>query len=240
MTVAAADTLTWTGPPEVAPRGTLVVLPGRGEHPGIYERFGRRIAVDGYRVTAVADPVIDAVRAAEQVVAALDGAPGPHVLVGSDTGALLAAALVADGQPAVDALVLAGVPAGSPGAPEPDGEVDARTACPTHAARIAGPDGVRSGALAERVPDGWLDRADPARIGVPVLGLHGAADAVAPLDAARAWYARVPRAELVAVAGGRHDALNDATHRTAAASVVLFLERLRLGADLPLIAQVTR
>jgi hypothetical protein len=40
----------------------------------------------------------------------------------------------------------------------------------------------------------------------------------------------------VSITGGKHDALNDATHRTAAATVVLFLERLRLGADLPPIA----
>jgi hypothetical protein len=37
--------------------------------------------------------------------------------------------------------------------------------------------------------------------------------------------------------GGRHDVLNDALHRTAAATVVLFLERLRLSADLPPIAE---
>jgi alpha-beta hydrolase superfamily lysophospholipase len=68
---------------------------------------------------------------------------------------------------------------------------------------------------------------------VPVLGLHGAADAVSPLAADRERYAAAPRAELVSIAGGRHDALNDITHRTAAATVILFLERLRLGAELP-------
>ncbi|MGD0560369.1 MAG: hypothetical protein ABSA93_36045 [Streptosporangiaceae bacterium] len=38
------------------------------------------------------------------------------------------------------------------------------------------------------------------------------------------------------VAGSKHDVLNDVTRRTAAATVVLVLERLRLGADLRLIA----
>ena len=37
--------------------------------------------------------------------------------------------------------------------------------------------------------------------------------------------------------GGRHDVLNDALHRTAAATVVLFLERLRLSPELPAIAE---
>ena len=46
----------WDEPEGIAPRGTLVVLPGRGEHGGVYERFGRRIAADGYRVRALADP----------------------------------------------------------------------------------------------------------------------------------------------------------------------------------------
>jgi hypothetical protein len=38
------------------------------------------------------------------------------------------------------------------------------------------------------------------------------------------------------ITGGRHDVLNDVTHRTVAATIVLFLERLRLGAELPRIA----
>jgi hypothetical protein len=42
----------------------------------------------------------------------------------------------------------------------------------------------------------------------------------------------------VTIAGGRHDVLNDVTHRTVAATIILFLERLRLGADLPEIARV--
>ena len=37
------------------------------------------------------------------------------------------------------------------------------------------------------------------------------------------------------VADGRHDILNDASHRSVAASVVLFLERLRVGAEKPLV-----
>jgi hypothetical protein len=40
------------------------------------------------------------------------------------------------------------------------------------------------------------------------------------------------------IVGGRHDVLNDLSHRTVAATIVLFLERLRLGADLPVIAKV--
>jgi alpha-beta hydrolase superfamily lysophospholipase len=67
-------------------------------------------------------------------------------------------------------------------------------------------------------------------VAVPVLALHGDADAVSPYAAARAALSAVPDVVLVTLAGGRHDAFNDRSHRTAAAHVVLFLEDLRAGA----------
>jgi alpha-beta hydrolase superfamily lysophospholipase len=245
----------WTEPEGLSPRGTIVVIPGRGERPGVYERFGRRISGDAYRVHAVANPAEDAALAEQQVLTLLDG-PKPVVLAGSDTGALFAAGLVASGRlSGASALVLAGLPtaaaateaearagqgADADGEAAADGssweaELEARTACPTHRGRLAGPV-LRRGALYEPVPDGWLDLADLKAVPVPVLGLHGAADTVSPLAAARERYAAAPHAELVSIAGGRHDAFNDITHRTAAATVILFLERLRLGTDLPPIA----
>ena len=236
----------WAEPEGLNPRGTIIVVPGRGERPDVYERFGRRISSDAYRVYAVANPVEDAALAEEQVRSLLGG-PKPVVLAGSDTGALFAAGLLASGRlPEADALVIAGLPTDTV-APEADAgagqtadssweaELEARTACPTHRGRLAGPV-LRRGALYEPVPDGWLDRADLKAVSVPVLGIHGAADPVSPLAAAREKYAAAPRAELVSIADGRHDAFNDITHRTAAATVILFLERLRLGTGLPPIA----
>jgi alpha-beta hydrolase superfamily lysophospholipase len=258
MTVTTEPTVTasWAGPEGIAPRGTLIVIPGRGESPGLYERFGRRISSDGYRVHVVADPVADPALAASQV-RAVAAEVRPYVLVGSDAGALFAAGLVASGQVAqADALVLAGLPVppeptaratadgatadgatadGATAAGSWEAELEARTACPTHRGRLAG-QGLRRGALYEPVPDGWAALADLGRITLPVLGLHGAADSVSPLAGARERYAQAPRAELVSIAGGVHDVLNDATHRTVAATIVLFLERLRLGAELAPIA----
>src|SRR6202451_3279671 len=99
-----------TSPQAVAPRGTLIVIPGRGEGPELYERFGRRIAADAYRVQAVADPVADPALTTSQVLA-ITAEVRPYVLVGSDTGALFAAGLVASGQvTGLDAVVLAGLP----------------------------------------------------------------------------------------------------------------------------------
>jgi alpha-beta hydrolase superfamily lysophospholipase len=237
----------WTEPEGIAPRGTLILIPGRGESPELYERFGRRISSDGYRVHAVADPVADPALATSQVLGVAADVR-PYVLVGSDTGALFAAGLVASGQvTGVDALVLAGLPAPpEPTAAEPavgdappaeswEAELEARTACPAHRGRLAG-QGLRRGALYEPVPSGWESLADLGRIEQPVLALHGAADPVSALTDARERYAQAPRAELISIAGGVHDVLNDVTHRTVAATIVLFLERLRLGADLSPIA----
>jgi alpha-beta hydrolase superfamily lysophospholipase len=233
-TTATAATLTWTEPDGIAARGTVVLIPGRGEQPELYERFGRRIASDGYRVHAVAEPAQDEATATGQIAALLaSDSPAPHVLAGSDTGALFALGLAASGDlPGVAALVLAGLPVppsavpATPATVSWDDELDIRTTCPTHRARLAAGN-LRRGALYEPVPPGWLARADLSQISQPVLGLHGADDPVSPLAAARAQYATVPRAELVSIIGGRHDALNDQTHRTAAATIVLFLERLR-------------
>jgi pimeloyl-ACP methyl ester carboxylesterase len=246
----------WAEPEGIAPRGTLVLVLGRGESPELYERFGRRISSDGYRVHAVADPVADPALATSQVLG-VAAEVRPYVLVGSDTGALFAAGLIASGQvTGVDALVLAGLPAppepttegpagpAGPGGPAAgdaprsdswEAELEARTACPTHRGRLAG-QGLRRGALYEPVPSGWESLADLGRIKQPVLALHGAADPVSALADARERYAQAPRAELISIAGGVHDVLNDVTHRTVAATIVLFLERLRLGAELPPIA----
>ena len=230
----------WDEPGGLSPRGTVIVVPGRGERPGVYERFGRRLAADAYRVRAVASPTDHADLAARQIREALATGPAPVVLAGSDTGALFAVALVASGRlPETAALVLAGLPVAdaddAAASSSWDAELEARTACPTHRGRLAG-DILRRGALYEPVPGGWSEQADLKAVPVPVLGLHGAADPVSPLAAVRERYAAAPHAELVSIAGGRHDAFNDITHRTAAATVVLFLERLRNGADLAPIA----
>ncbi|MDT0567176.1 lysophospholipase [Streptomyces sp. DSM 3412] len=228
----------WDEPEGIAPRGTLVVLPGRGEHGGVYERFGRRIAADGYRVRALTDPSPDPATVTDEAAKLLrdETLPGPRVLVGSDTGALYAASLAARGTPGLDALVLTGLPTAPHALAAATGweaELDQRTACPTHRGRLASDVSFRRGALTDPAP-AELPALDG--IAVPVLALHGADDSVSPLPEARHVYRALPGVELVSLAGTRHDALNDLTHRTAAATIVLFLERLRLSPDLAPIA----
>jgi pimeloyl-ACP methyl ester carboxylesterase len=62
---------------------------------------------------------------------------------------------------------------------------------------------------------------------MPILGIRGRDDPISPLGQVRDRYAAAPSAELVRITAGRHDVLNDQTHRTVAAIVVLFLERIR-------------
>ncbi|HEV7961425.1 MAG TPA: hypothetical protein VGP57_02700 [Actinoplanes sp.] len=230
----------WDEPAGIAPRGTVVVAAGRGETTDAYGRFGRRISADGYRVRALGDITadVDASLAAAGKLLVDDSLPGPKVVVGSDTGALLALMLAARRAPGLDALILAGLPVADARPPAVnllgwDAELEARSACPTHRGVLGGGAVARGALLSTRIPVELIGAAGIAPA-LPTLGLHGDADLISPLPAARDRYPGT----LVTIAGGRHDVLNDVTHRTVAATIILFLERLRLGADLPEIARV--
>jgi alpha-beta hydrolase superfamily lysophospholipase len=229
------STTTWDEPDGLAARGTVVVLTGRGETPVSYQRFGRRLAADAYRVRVVRVDLDDLETTRQEVAALLadDTLPAPKVLAGSDTGATFAARLAPD-LPAVDGVVLAG-PA-LPGSATVDGweaELDARTACPTHRRVLGEDEGFVRGTLARPVPSGW----DVGDVAQPALVLHGSADPVTRPDAAFAPFRHVKNSQLRIVAGAHHDVLNDVSHRSVAATVVLFLESLKLGAELPVIVE---
>ncbi len=214
----------WAPPDGVTVRGTIVLLPGRGEHPGLYARLGGRLAFDGYRVVAVASP--------DDVAGELRGNPVPVVLLGSDTGGLAALALAAELP--VHAVVAAGLPLSAEHTEDSswESELDARTACPVHRTLLEADDRLRRGALL----------ADPAGIPAvlprtPVLVLHGGADRVADPKAARAFAEMLPAGRFALVEGGRHDVLNDVAHRSVAAEIVQFLEWLRAGTRGPVLVR---
>jgi pimeloyl-ACP methyl ester carboxylesterase len=207
----------------------------------VYERLAGRLSADAYRVRVLHDPTSDAAVTLAQVARQFKDPEiaFPLVLIGSDTGALYAAALAASGKAdQADALILVGLPTSDQAAQDPapwDRELESRTSCPTHRGVLTR-SAVRRGALFDAVPADWIEQADLSRIKQPVLGIHGAADPISPLANARERYQQAPAAQLVSITDGKHDALNDLTHRTVAATIVLFLERLRLGDDLPAIA----
>ncbi|MEU0359849.1 alpha/beta hydrolase [Streptomyces cyaneofuscatus] len=229
------------GPEEPAIRGTVVVVPGRGETRDTYTRLGRRLAADAYRVRVVDavrldadDPAGSLTRFGAQVAEAVAGTAGPDgvarpvVLVGADTGAVAVAALLGSGESAaVDAVVLAGLPARTAAFADWDDELDVRTFCPAHRSTLSGDSGFRRGALDEAVPEALLAAAYESEAEVPALILTGDADPLADRDALTRTAKSLPRARLSIVRDAHHDVLNDMQHRSVAAEIVTFLEALR-------------
>ncbi|MFJ4632237.1 alpha/beta hydrolase [Streptomyces sp. NPDC088847] len=229
------------GPEGLRVRGTVLVVPGRGETRSTYTRFGRRLAADAYRVRVVDAPDLGTedltalaarLSGAAEDTAADDGVVRPLVLVGADSGAAAVAALL-DREPGVrpDAVVLAGLPGRSPGSAATAGtwdeELDVRTSCPAHRGALTEDPEVRRGSLDEAVPEAVLGAAYDSESAVPTLLLVGDADPLADHEAlAQAAKSRAA-ARLSVVHGAHHDVLNDLQHRSAAAEVVTFLETLR-------------
>jgi alpha-beta hydrolase superfamily lysophospholipase len=248
------DYLDFSGPEGLRIRGTVVVVPGRGEAKATYRRFGSRLAADSYRVRVLDEPVPTGTveqslttlgTALEAAVTALEAAPlRPLVLVGTDTAAVALAALVASGSPEVvwwpDGIVLASPPGygrhdvGS----DWESELDARSHCPVHRGVLTDDSAIRRGSLADAVSNELLDLAYTSTSEVPQLWLVGDADPLADREALARAAKALPTARLSVVSGGHHDVLNDLQHRSVAAEVVSFLEVLRSGVPLQSIVTV--
>lgn len=226
----------YVAPVGLLTRGTVIVVPGRGESPATYQRLGRRLSADAYLVR-VLEPSPHPL--ADRLPAALDGLDPvrPLVLLGADTGAAEVTALA--GGPAneaawwPDAVIAAGLPGyGDRPAGDWDDELNVRTSCPTHRGVLTEDPSVRRGALADAVPRELLDEAYGSSSDVPHLLLVGDADPLADRDGLEQTAKALATARLAVVAGGHHDVLNDLQHRSVAATIVLFLEALRGGSPL--------
>ncbi|OZE96528.1 alpha/beta hydrolase [Rhodococcoides fascians] len=214
--------------PEATVRGSVIVVGGRGEGAEVYRRLARRIAFDGYRVAvAIGDGALD--RALDDAAAKLPDAAAelPVVVIGSDSGALTALK-AAPRRPAVTGVVAAGLL--TEVAPDVEAgwenELDIRSACPVHRGVLGSAGAVERDALSRAA-----EVATPkllAENSVPVLVVHGTADALSPVETVQQLAASLVDARVVLVDGGRHDILNDVSHRSVAAEIVQFLERLRL------------
>ncbi|MEV6507670.1 alpha/beta hydrolase [Streptomyces sp. NPDC051642] len=229
------------GPEGLRVRGTVLVVPGRGETRATYARFGKRLAADAYRVRVIDAPDLTtedltslAARLSEAAegTAVDDGVVRPLVLVGADSGAAAIAALLgqaAGGEP--DAVVLAGLPGLAPGTTPTAGtwdeELDVRTSCPAHRGALTQDPEVRRGSLDDAVPEAVLSAAYDNETAVPTLLLVGDADPLADHEALARTAKSCAGARLSVVHGAHHDVLNDLQHRSVAAEVVTFLENLR-------------
>lgn len=238
----------YVGPYALRTRGTVIVVPGRGETARTYARFGARLAADAYRVRILAPPDIDPAdveRSLDRLAGRINAAVAdlesagplvrPLVLVGSDSGAAALAALVARAQTSArwwpQAVVVAALP--GYGAHDVsrggawDDELDSRTRCPAHRAALSDDAEVHRGTLDDAVPALLLDIAYGSTVDLPHLILTGEFDAYADREALTRAAKALPRARLTAVRGAHHDVLNDLQHRSVAAEVVTFLEALR-------------
>jgi alpha-beta hydrolase superfamily lysophospholipase len=248
-----ADYLDFTGPQGLRIRGTVLVVPGRGETPATYRRFGSRIAADAYRVRVLPQPltVESATTALRQLSHALssalseldDGLVRPLVLVGTDTAAATLAALVAQQSPDSlwwpDALVLAALPGYGVHDIEGDweSELNVRTHCPAHRGVLSADAAIHRGTLAAAVEAELLDLAYGSTVDVPHLLLIGDSDPLADRESLALAAKALPAAQLSVVRSAHHDVLNDLQHRSVAAEVVTFLEVVRNGLPLqPIVA----
>jgi alpha-beta hydrolase superfamily lysophospholipase len=246
--MSVTTTIRYDGPAELRTRGRILVVPGRGESQATYVRLATRLAADSYHVRVLAPPVIDPAdvdaavsRFARSVVqdtepdtgAGPDGGDRPLVLIGADTGALAIAAVLAQGAltgrpPQPEAVVLAGLPGrGRQHTGDWDGELDARTQCSAHRGVLGGDTQVQRGTLASAVPDELIELAFTDRAAARHLVLLGDLDPLADREEVAQYVKALPAGQLAVVAGARHDVLNDLPHRSVAAAIVGFLERLR-------------
>ncbi|MGC0366508.1 alpha-beta hydrolase superfamily lysophospholipase [Rhodococcus sp. 27YEA15] len=208
--------------PEANARGSVIVIAGRGEHADVYGRFARRIAFDGYRVAVVEND-------ADAVEHAIEDAAGdvPLTVIGSDTGAL-AALDAAARYSAVDGVVAAGLLVTGTDTLTSDWEreLEIRSACPVHRGVLTSVGALDPGHLGDAATVATTESL--TRVTVPTLVVHGSADQLSPAAEVLALVAELPDTQIAVVHEGRHDILNDVSHRSVAAAVVEFLERLRL------------
>jgi alpha-beta hydrolase superfamily lysophospholipase len=85
-------------------------------------------------------------------------------------------------------------------------------------------------ALTRELDKAW-DRfgADLPKLSVPTLAVHGVNDPIAPVGAVRAYAEQIEPLRIEEISGGRHDILNDTSHREVLRTIVEFVETNALG-----------
>lgn len=233
LTTQTAPAGSFLEPAGIKPRGTIIVLPGRGETLKAYQRFGQRLSFDAYRVIVADAGAEQALQLAQdpEVIT-------PVVLLGVDAGAVTAIRLVREEPQSFAALILAGLALANPDgtslvAGDLTAELAARTACVNHQQILT--QTPRSSLFAASVQLPASVTASAHQVQIPLLAIHGAADSLTPAEVAVAEYRKLGAKQILTITGGLHDILNDLPHRSVAAHIVLFLEQLKAGPYSPAI-----
>jgi hypothetical protein len=228
--------------PVTPTRGRIVILQGRGDDPSYYKRLGLRLALDGYESyvpTRVASNAGDAATIWNELTENWEPET-PTIAITADTagGFLTNAATEQLLDVLPDGIVLTGLALEDAevdgGTFQGEEELTLRSACPVHRSVVhAATDTERllTSAIVPVAPKFPLttDNGATAKI-VPTLVIHGVADAISPIDQVRSKIDGWSSAELVSVSGGLHDVVNDVHHRTVAAEIISFAERIRSDA----------
>jgi alpha-beta hydrolase superfamily lysophospholipase len=193
--------------PEDEPRGTVIVLGGIGETVADFRMLTDQLVLAGFRVELFDDVSFDPVSSRYGALQSIQDAATerPHVLIGSDVGATLAADIAASRPHGLTAVVLANLV----------------TAASRPAVDPADPN--RS-----RLPQG-VNLPQARAVLLPTLVFHGDTDEVTDVADAVSWATQLRFGAVRLVQRGDHGVLRGESRRTVAASIVLFLERQRAG-----------
>jgi alpha-beta hydrolase superfamily lysophospholipase len=231
------------------PSAAVVFLHGFGEHTGLYHRYAFALNAKGIDVWAV-DQLghgltsgtrgdfgsIEASSAlAEQLTQVAEQArPGlPLVAAGHSFGSIVTLFRVLATPDRYRAAVISGAPL----IPNPE-MLDADSSFDLDPSWLSADpfylDSLENDPLAFVGADGTtltreLDRAwdrfgaDLPSLAIPTLAVHGESDPIAAIGAVRAYAEQIDPLELVEFPHGRHDILNDTSHRDVAAVVCDFV-----------------
>jgi alpha-beta hydrolase superfamily lysophospholipase len=231
------------------PRAAVIFLHGFGEHTGVYHRYGFALNAAGIDLWAVDQfghglspgvrgdfGTIEASTALADRLAEFASAanPGiPLVAQGHSFGAVVTLSRLVDEPGGYRAGLISGAPL-VPIA----GTLDADSSFDLDPSWLSADpfylDTLENDPLAFVDADGAplareLDRAWDRfgavlpTLSVPTLAIHGSDDPIADIGAVRAYAEQIEQLQLVEIAGGRHDILNDAARREVAAAAIEFV-----------------
>jgi alpha-beta hydrolase superfamily lysophospholipase len=235
--------------PSEQPRAAVIFLHGFGEHTGLYHRYGFALNAAGIDLWAVdqfghglSPGARGDFRSLEASGALADGLidlalaehPGiPLVAQGHSFGSVVTLFRLLDTPDRYRAGVISGAPLVAVPA-----LVDADTALELAPGQLSADpfylDSLENDPLAFVDADGApltreLDRgwdrfgAELPALAVPTLAVHGSNDPIAPVGALRGYAEQIGPLSLLELQGGRHDILNDVTHREVAAGIAGFI-----------------